>query len=91
MMLNYDDLQRIGQELGAHKIGVSSVESIPADNLKEWLNRGNQGEMSYMERNLEKRLDPSELLPGARSVISIFVNYHQEQGAAYYTCQMPWW
>jgi len=76
-MLKYNDLQNMGIELGAHKIGVTAVESVAPDKLSEWLNRGYQGEMSYMERNQEKRLDPAQLLPGARSIISIFVNYHQ--------------
>ena len=78
-MLKYTDLQQFGSELGIHKIGVAAVQSIESDRLNEWLNRGYQAEMSYMERNLEKRLDPSELLSGAKSVISIFVNYHQDE------------
>ena len=77
-MLKYSDLQHLGAELGIHKLGVAAVANVAADQLNEWLNRGYQGQMSYMERNLEKRLDPRELLPEARSIISIFVNYHQE-------------
>jgi|APSaa5957512535_1039671.scaffolds.fasta_scaffold04211_2 epoxyqueuosine reductase len=78
-MLKYSDLQNFGSELGIHKIGVAAAAGIASDQLNEWLNRGYQGQMSYMERNQEKRLDPSELLPGARSIISIFVNYHQDE------------
>lgn len=78
-MLNYNHLQQIGHKLGVDKIGVSAVESIPPEGLQEWLNQGYHGEMAYMERNLEKRCDPSQLVPGACSVISIFVNYHQEK------------
>ncbi len=78
-MLRYNDLQQFGLELGIHKIGVAAVDSIATDHLNEWLNRGYQGQMSYMERNQAKRLNPAELLPGARSIISIFVNYHQDE------------
>ena len=78
-MLSYSDLQQFGLELGIHKIGVAAADRVAAEHLNEWLNRGYQGQMSYMERNQEKRLNPGELLPGARSIISIFVNYHQDE------------
>ncbi|MBC8376017.1 MAG: tRNA epoxyqueuosine(34) reductase QueG [FCB group bacterium] len=78
-MLKYDDLQQFGSKIGIHKLGVAAVDSIVSDRLNEWLNRGYHGKMSYMERNQEKRLDPGELLSGARSIISIFVNYHQDE------------
>ena len=64
--------------MGIHKLGVSQADAIQADRLNRWLDSGYQGQMGYMERNLEKRLDPRELLIGAKSIISIFVNYHQE-------------
>lgn len=43
--------------------------------LNQWLKDGFQGEMSYMERNLEMRLDPSLLEPGTKTVISLAYNY----------------
>lgn len=78
-MLNYSDLQKSGKDLGADKVGVSSVETIQADRLNEWLLRGYHGKMAYMDNHKEKRLNPAELLPGAKSVVSIFVNYHQQE------------
>lgn len=42
---------------------------------ESWLNKGYQAEMSYMERNFEKRMDPSELVTGAKSVIVVALNY----------------
>ncbi|NQV50995.1 MAG: tRNA epoxyqueuosine(34) reductase QueG [Candidatus Marinimicrobia bacterium] len=78
-MLKFDNLQKLSSQLGIDKIGVSNASSIEADPLNEWLNRGYAGQMSYMERNKDKRLDPDALLPGAKSVISIFVNYHQDE------------
>jgi epoxyqueuosine reductase len=77
-MLKHKDLQHIGKQLGIHKLGVSMAAGIQSDRLNEWLGNNYHGQMGYMERNIEKRLDPSKLLPEAQSVISIFVNYHQE-------------
>jgi len=78
-MLNYLRLQRIGSDLGIDKLGVARAEPLDQKTLTEWLDRGYHGEMSYMKNHRTKRLDPGELLPGASSVISVFVNYHQPE------------
>ena len=44
-------------------------------NFEDWLNQGYQGTMSYLERNFDKRLDPTKLVPGAKSIISLTFNY----------------
>jgi epoxyqueuosine reductase len=46
-----------------------------APRLEEWLHRGYQGKMSYLENHFDKRLDPRLLVPGAKSVISLGYNY----------------
>jgi epoxyqueuosine reductase len=46
-----------------------------AHRLEAWLNNGSHGKMSYMERHFDKRVDPTKLVPGARSVISLTFNY----------------
>ncbi len=77
-VINYNTLQPLGYTLGLQKIGVARAGRVPsAVKLDEWLNRGYHGEMAYLERNLAKRKDPRELLPGAESVISVFLNYYQ--------------
>ena len=78
-MIKHKNLQEIGIRLGISKLGVAIADEDQSGRLNEWLNQGYQGQMSYMERNLEKRLDPGKLLAGARSIISVFVNYHQEK------------
>ncbi len=49
------------------------------ERLNHWLSQGFHGEMGYMARNVEKRLDPGKLLPGARSVIVLLMNYFPEE------------
>jgi len=46
-----------------------------AKHLEEWLNKGYHGEMSYMANHFEMRVDPTKLMPGAKSVISLMYNY----------------
>ncbi|HTL56329.1 MAG TPA: tRNA epoxyqueuosine(34) reductase QueG [Candidatus Limnocylindrales bacterium] len=53
-----------------------------AIHFQKWLNRGFQGEMAYLERNAHKRVDPQQVLAGARSVITLAVSYHQPESAA---------
>ncbi|MEC8637740.1 MAG: tRNA epoxyqueuosine(34) reductase QueG, partial [Bacteroidota bacterium] len=47
-----------------------------APRLEQWLQQGHHGSMTYMERNFDKRLDPTKLVPGAKSVVSLLYNYY---------------
>ncbi|MDB5227901.1 MAG: tRNA epoxyqueuosine(34) reductase QueG [Bacteroidota bacterium] len=64
-------------ELGFSHVGIAKAEFLEDEAVKldEWLKRGYQGEMHYMENNLDMRLDPRKLVPGAKSVISLTYNY----------------
>jgi epoxyqueuosine reductase len=64
-------------QIGFDACGISPVENLADDDrrLEEWLKAGFQGEMGYLERNREKRANPALLLEGARSVISVLLNY----------------
>lgn len=64
-------------DLGFMDIGIARSEFMTeeAKNLERWLSRQYQGEMSYLERNFDKRVNPSELVPGAKTVISLAYNY----------------
>ncbi len=65
-------VRQIAAELGFALCGVT--EALPADHRQEvidWLAAGKHGEMHYLAENLELRLDPAKLLPGARAVISV--------------------
>ncbi len=46
--------------------------------MKEWLEKKYHGEMDYMQRNFEKRKDVSKILPSAKSVISLGMNYYTD-------------
>ena len=60
-------------------VGVSPAGPFPENQFyKEWLARGHAGEMSYMERNPEKRESIRSLMPGAKSVISCGLNYNTD-------------
>jgi len=50
--------------------------------FERWLDAGYAGEMAYMERTRHQRLDPSQLLPGARSVIAVAMLYAPAERAA---------
>ena len=64
-------------ELGFAKIAVTRAEKLDARNsLEAWLAAGNHGEMLWMGRNREKRLDPRQVLSEARSVIALAMNYY---------------
>lgn len=63
--------------LGIDKIGVvpASALTTEAERLNGWLGRGLHGEMKWMAREPEKRVDPRILFPGAKSVVVAAVNY----------------
>ena len=66
--------------LGFDLVGVSQAGFLEeeANRLEEWLRRNYHGEMAYLARNVDKRLDPRKLVPGAKSVVSLLYNYHTE-------------
>jgi len=72
------------QSLGFSFCGISKAEFLEdeAPKLEEWLKRGYQGKMHYLENHFDKRLDPTLLVPGAKSVISLVYNYYPQHDLA---------
>src|SRR5687767_5841004 len=71
------EAQRLGfQYCGISKAGFLEEE---APRLEDWLKKNHQGKMQYMENHFDKRLDPRLLVPGAKSVISLLLNYFPER------------
>ncbi len=77
-------IKSVARELGFTYCGISKAEFLKdeAPQLEEWLKRGYQGKMSYLENYFDKRLDPTLLVPGAKSVISLLYNYYPEKDLA---------
>ncbi len=64
-------------ELGFLACGISKADFLADEKprLEKWLEKGMNGEMEYMARNEDKRLDPRLLHEGTKSVISVLLNY----------------
>jgi epoxyqueuosine reductase len=72
------DIKHKALELGFDLAGITDASPISAKYIKllsEWLSTGYAGQMTYMHRNFKKRIDPSELLEGAQSVIVAGLNF----------------
>jgi epoxyqueuosine reductase len=79
--LEYTDLIKSeAKNLGFLFCGISKAEFLEeeAPRLENWLKQGFHGEMSYMENYFDKRLDPRKLVDGAKSIISLGLNYYSD-------------
>ena len=67
-------------ELGFSFCGMSKAGFLEdeAPRLDSWLNKNYHGEMAYMANHFDKRLDPTLLVPGAKTVISLLFNYYSD-------------
>ncbi len=74
-----DSIKQRARELGFDLVGITGAEpSAFAAEYRDWIAQGYAGEMDYLARNMERRLDPRELLPDARSIIVVGMNYFTE-------------
>lgn len=69
------------KRLGFDYCGISKADFLEeeAPHLENWLNNNMHGQMSYMENHFDKRLDPRLLVHGAKSVISLLLNYYPSE------------
>jgi len=79
-----DNSKKIKSEasrLGFSFCGISKAEFLEeeAPRLEKWLNEKMHGKMHYMENHFDKRLDPTKLVEGSKSVISLLYNYYPKQ------------
>ncbi|MEM8507844.1 MAG: tRNA epoxyqueuosine(34) reductase QueG [Bacteroidota bacterium] len=81
---NADRIKTEALRLGFMSCGISKAEFLEeeAPRLENWLNQNMHGEMQWMENHFDKRLDPTKLMDGAKSVISVLLNYYPEQAQA---------
>lgn len=78
MQAEREKLKRLAREAGFDLAGVARADALETarERLLEWLGRGCHGEMLWMAREPEKRADPRLLFPGAKTVLSVALNYY---------------
>ena len=76
-----DFIRKTALALGFEHCGIAQATRLDEDaaRLEKWLNKGMHGSMDYMEKNFDLRIDPSKLVPGAKSVITLLKNYYPSQ------------
>ncbi|MFN3403459.1 MAG: tRNA epoxyqueuosine(34) reductase QueG [Cytophagaceae bacterium] len=68
------------KDLGFDFCGISKAGFLEdeAPRLESWLKKNMHGQMQWMENHFDKRLDPTKLVEGAKSVVSLLLNYYPE-------------
>ena len=76
-----DLIKQYSRELGFSYCGIARAVQLEDDarRLEQWLSKGMHGGMQYMENYFDLRIDPAKLVPGARSVITLLMNYFPQQ------------
>lgn len=85
MKLCADTIKEKALALGFSACGLAPAEPVASDRAEEfrrWLAEGKHADMDYLARNVDKKLDPRLLVEGARTVVSLAVNYFTEDGSA---------
>jgi len=74
-------VRHLSAELGFDFCGIAKAVRLDADarRLEAWLNKGMHGSMSYMEKYFDQRVDPTLLVPGSKSVITLLLNYYPSE------------
>lgn len=74
-------IKKAALSVGFDACGIARAEELIEDAafLRQWLSEKNHGEMHYLERNFEKRIDPQLLVPGCKSVVVVLMNYFPAQ------------
>jgi epoxyqueuosine reductase len=73
-------IKNLATNLGFDYCGIAKAQFLDEDarRLEQWLGKGMHGNMQYMENHFDLRIDPSKLVPGAKSVITLLLNYFPE-------------
>jgi epoxyqueuosine reductase len=74
-------IKKTSLSLGFEHCGIARAQRLDEDarRLEQWLNKGMHGHMQYMENYFDLRIDPTRLVPGAKSVITLLKNYYPDE------------
>lgn len=74
-------IKKIAASLGFDYCGIARAQKLDDDarRLESWLDAGFHGSMKYMENHFDMRVDPSRLVPGAKSVVTLLLNYYPDE------------
>ena len=74
-------IKTLATNLGFDYCGIAKAQFLNEDarRLEQWFRKGMHGSMQYMENHFDLRIDPSKLVPGAKSVITLLLNYFPEK------------
>ena len=88
------NVQFIASRLGFADCRIAPARRAPhAEEFLQWVAEGKAGDMKWLERNTERRTDPREILPGARSVVCLALNYYpgsREPNPSYRIARYSW-
>ena len=96
MTLTSENIYKLAQEVGFDACGIAPIHRLDDDAqfMDEWLAQGLHGNMDYLERNRDKRYDPSVLVPGAQTVVVCLLSfkhsgrdYHRKVKSLLYTLE----
>jgi len=75
-----DLVRNEARRLGFEFVGFARAERLDAEarRLEQWLHAGAHGRMAYMENHFDMRVDPTLLVPGAKTIVCLTFNYHTE-------------
>ena len=73
-------IKELAKVCGFDACGITSAECLPKDShyLQQWLNNRFNGDMAYMENHKEKRSNPKLLIPEAKSIVVVLLNYYSK-------------
>ncbi len=73
-------IKQYAYDLGFCKVGIARAERLgdESERLKQWLDRDYHGTMKWMETKFDKRTDPQNIIPDAKSVVSVALNYYTD-------------
>jgi epoxyqueuosine reductase len=74
-------IKQAAQQLGFDFCGIAKAKQLDDDarRLEKWLSQNMNGSMQYMANHFDLRVDPTKLVPGAKSVITLLKNYYPSQ------------